>query len=199
VPQYINLEPELSLKENLLVHGLIYKMPLSQINTQIKKLLHFVELSHRENDKVKHLSEGMKRRLLIARALMHNPSILLLDEPTIGLDPKIRRKLWDLIKKIQLKGSTVILTTHYMEEAEYLADKVAFINKGKILAVDTPKNLISSIGTYALDIYTQEKRITKYFSSKELAEKQFLEYTNKNVFVTLRRVTLEDVFLKYTN
>ncbi len=197
VPQTINLEPELSLEENLLIHGLIYRMSLKKIKQRIKEVLLFADLLERKKDKVKHLSGGMKRRLLIARALMHEPSILLLDEPTVGLDPQIRRKLWELIKKIQLKGATILLTTHYMEEAEQLADKVAFIHKGKLIVIDTPSNLISSLGQYAIDIYTKEKRTTKYFHSREKAEKELLLYSKENALVTLRRITLEDVFFKY--
>ena len=197
VPQTINLEPELSLEENLLIHGFIYRLSLKKIKDRLKEVLMFVGLFERRKDKVKHLSGGMKRRLLIARALMHEPSILLLDEPTVGLDPQIRRKMWDLIKNIQLKGATILLTTHYMEEAEQLADKVAFIHHGKLIVVDTPQNLISSLGSYAIDIYTKEKRITKYFSSRQEAEKELLWHSKENALVTMRRVTLEDVFLKY--
>ena len=198
VPQTINLEPELSVEENLWVHGLIYKMPLRRLKIRLKEELMFAGLFERRKDKVKHLSGGMKRRLLIARALMHEPSILLLDEPTVGLDPQIRRKLWDLIKKIQLKGATILLTTHYMEEAEQLADKVAFIHQGHLIVVDTPQRLISSLGNYAIDIYTKEKRITKYFVTKEEAEKEFLLHSrSNNALVTIRRVSLEDVFFKY--
>jgi len=197
VPQTINLEPELNLEENLLIHGLIYKMPFNKIKKQIKKVLLFVDLWERRKHRVKNLSGGMKRRLLIARALMHEPSILLLDEPTVGLDPQIRRRLWELIKKIQLKGATILLTTHYMEEAEQLADRVAFIHKGKLTVIDTPSNLIATLGQYAIDIYTKEKRITKYFQSREKAEKELLLYSRENTLVTLRRITLEDVFFKY--
>jgi len=198
VPQTINLEPELSLEENLLIHGFIYRLSLKKIKDRLKEVLMFVGLFERRKDKVKHLSGGMKRRLLIARALMHEPSILLLDEPTVGLDPQIRRKLWDLIKKIQLKGATILLTTHYMEEAEQLADKVAFIHQGHLIVVDTPQRLISSLGNYAIDIYTKEKRITKYFVTRKEAEKEFLLHSrSNNALVTIRRVSLEDVFFKY--
>lgn len=197
VPQYINLDVELTVEENLLIHGLLYKMSLSLIRKRIAELLEIADLKERKDSKIKELSEGLKRRVLIIRALMHQPKLLLLDEPTVGLDPHIRRKIWSLIKNIQATGTTILLTTHYMEEAEYLSNRVAFIFSGKIIAINTPQNFINSLGNYALDVYMSDKVKTYYFKDKLEAEKELLKYS-KNYFVSLRRVNLEDVFLNYT-
>lgn len=197
VPQGINLDLELTVEENLLIHGLLFKMPLSLIRKKTEELLELAGLSERKKTKVKELSGGMRRRVLIIRALLHSPKVLLLDEPTVGLDPHIRRKIWSFIKQIQAKGTTILLTTHYMEEAEYLADRVAFIFSGTIMKIDSPKNMISELGSFAIDIYSSQGLQTMYFKTKEEAENKLLEYTKKNYFVSLRRVTLEDVFLHY--
>ena len=196
VPQHINLDMELTVEENLLIHGLLYKLSLSLIKKRISELLELADLKERKNSKIKELSGGLKRRVLIIRALMHKPKLLLLDEPTVGLDPHIRRKIWSFIKNIQANGTTILLTTHYMEEAEYLADRVAFIFSGKIKAINTPKDFIKQLGNYAVDVYLSDKLKTFYFKEKKEAEKELLKYS-KNHFVSLRRVTLEDAFLKY--
>lgn len=197
VPQHINLDMELTVEENLLIHGLLYKLPLSIIKKKISELLELAGLEERRKTKIKELSGGLKRRVLIIRALMHQPKLLLLDEPTVGLDPHIRRVIWGFIKYIQAKGTTILLTTHYMEEAENLADRVAFIFKGEIKGINTPKNFIEELGNYAVDIYFSDKLKTFYYKEKEEAEKELLKYSKK-YFVSLRRVTLEDVFLRYT-
>lgn len=196
VPQYINLDVELTVEENLLIHGLLYKMPFPFIKKRIAELLEIADLKGRKKSKIKELSEGLKRRVLIIRALMHQPKLLLLDEPTIGLDPHIRRRFWSFIKNIQATGTTILLTTHYMEEAEYLADRVAFIFSGGIIAINTPQNFISNLGNYALDVYLSDRVKSYYFKDKFEAEKELIKYS-KDHFVSLRRVSLEDVFLNY--
>ncbi len=196
IPQHINLDLELTIEENLFIHGLLYKMPLSLIKKRINELLEFAGLNERRDSKIKELSEGLKRRVLIIRALMHQPKILLLDEPTAGLDPHIRRKIWSLIKNIQTRGTTIVLTTHYMDEAENLADRVAFIFSGRIIEIDTPQNFINKLGSYALDVYFSDELKTFYFNEKTAAEKELIKYS-KNYFVSLRKITLEDVFLQY--
>jgi ABC-2 type transport system ATP-binding protein len=132
---------------------------------------------------------------MIARALMHSPAILFLDEPTVGLDPAIRRKIWALIKKIQQKGTTIFLTTHYIEEAEFLADRVAFIDRGRIITVDTPQNLISQLGAWAIDRFVDDDMKPQYFNSRKEANAYIAE---QNESFTLRRVNLEDAFLSLT-
>lgn len=198
VPQHINLDMELTVRENLLIHGLLYGMPLREIKKRTEELLEIAELKERGNSKVKELSGGLKRRLLIIRALMHSPALLLLDEPTVGLDPHIRRKIWGLIKQIQNSGTTILLTTHYMDEAELLSDRVAFIISGEIIAQDSPLNFIKKLGEYALDIFTDTGISTHYFKNKEDAEKALQTHTTYSNHVTLRKVTLEDIFVKLT-
>ncbi len=195
VPQHINLDVELSVEENLFIHGLLFSMKRNEIKRKIDELLEYVGLIDRKKSKVKELSGGMRRRLIIARALMHEPELLLLDEPTVGLDPSIRRKIWWLIKKIQSDGATIFFTTHYIEEAEFLAERVAFIDEGKIVKIGEPQNLINALGTWAVDIVENDNLKTIFFNSKEEIKDFFkAEFTSLNI----RRVNLEDVFLSLT-
>ena len=195
VPQAVNLDSELTVVENLRIHGWLYKMASGRIRERIDELLAYVELADQRNRSVKMLSGGMKRRLMIARALMHEPAILFLDEPTVGLDAAIRRRVWALIKKIQQSGTTILLTTHYIEEAEFLAQRVAFLFGGGIVTVDTPQHLIETQGKWAIDRITDDNMETVYFKTRKEAD----EYkTNEAVQYTLRRVNLEDAFLAAT-
>jgi ABC-2 type transport system ATP-binding protein len=196
VPQQVNLDVELTVYENLLIHGLLFGMSLREIKERIEELLTLADLADRSSAKVKELSGGMRRRLLIIRALLHRPKILLLDEPTVGLDPHIRRKIWHLIKQIQEKGASILLTTHYMEEAEYLSDRVAFIFNGNILRVGKPKDLIGEIGEFAIDIFSDDEVETQYFRDRQSAEEKMLELKSKARSIALRRTTLEDVFMR---
>ena len=132
---------DLTVGENLELHARLYHLPKNLHQKKIDELLHFVELEKVKNTFTKNLSGGMKRRLLIIRALIHEPQILFLDEPTVALDPQVRRKIWELIQALKAQGITIILTTHYIEEAEFLCDRVAIMNVGKLIALDTTKNL----------------------------------------------------------
>ncbi len=195
VPQHINLDVELTVEENLIIHGLLYSMKKKEIKRKIDELLDYVGLIDRKKSKVKELSGGMRRRLVIARALMHEPELLLLDEPTVGLDPSIRRKIWWLIKKIQSDGATIFFTTHYIEEAEFLAERVAFIDNGKIIKIGEPQKLINSLGQWAVDIVENENLKTLFFNSKDEIKDFFKsDFTSLNI----RRVNLEDVFISLT-
>jgi ABC-2 type transport system ATP-binding protein len=136
-----SLDDELHGRENLDLHGRFYHMNRKTREKRIKTVLGLVGLANRADMQVKTYSGGMKRRLEIARGLMHRPRVLFLDEPTLGLDPQTRRNIWDFIKKLKKQGVTIILTTHYMEEADYLCDRVAIIDHGRIIALDSPKNL----------------------------------------------------------
>lgn len=198
VPQTINLDLELTLWENLLIHGLLFNMPKEEIRLRAEELLSFAGLLERKGDKVRTLSGGMRRRLLIIRALMHQPRILFLDEPTVGLDPHIRRRLWGLIKRIQQQGTTILLTTHYIEEAEFLANRVAFIDQGRIIVIDTPQALTRSLGQFAVDLVREDGLETHYFSSRKEAEKFMMGLDKKGETVTLRRINLEDAFVHFT-
>lgn len=195
VPQSINLDRELSVFENLTIHGKLFRMDRQERNKRIDELLDYVEMGDRKETLVKNLSGGLKRRLMIARALLHSPSILFLDEPTVGLDAAIRRKIWALIRKIQQHGTTIFLTTHYIEEAEFLADRVAFLDKGSIVVVDTPEALMNQMGTWALDRLKEDDMETLYFNDRKEANDYIAAH--KDSF-TLRRVNLEDAFLALT-
>lgn len=141
VPQHLNFDQDLTVGENLELHARLYHLPKNLCQKKIDELLNFVELEKVKNSFTKNLSGGMKRRLLIIRALIHEPKILFLDEPTVALDPQVRRKIWELIQNLKSRGITIILTTHYIEEAEFLCDRVAILNLGKLVALDTTKNL----------------------------------------------------------
>ncbi|WP_456431220.1 ABC transporter ATP-binding protein [Thermosulfuriphilus sp.] len=198
VPQATNLDLELTVAENLLIHGLLYHLSPSEIRRRSREVLDYIELSHRAKSKAKTLSGGMRRRLLIARALLHRPKVLFLDEPTVGLDPHIRRRLWSLIKRIQRQGTTVLLTTHYIEEAEFLADRVAFIDLGEIIVCDTPARLMASLGQFAVDFTDESGLKTRYFKDQGQAQKEALRLSARGYSVTIRRVNLEDAFVSLT-
>ncbi len=146
VSQNINLDNELTVSENLHLHGKLFQMPRKERAQRICQLLEYVEIADRMDSPVKSLSGGMKRRVMIVRALMHSPRILFLDEPTTGLDPAIRRRIWWLIKSIQQSGTTIFLTTHYIEEAEFLADRVAFLDEGSIVSSGHPAKSNGGLG-----------------------------------------------------
>jgi ABC-2 type transport system ATP-binding protein len=195
VPQQTNLDSELTVFENLFIHGRLHHMIPGVIRERIGSLLDYIELTDKRDTPAKELSGGMKRRVMIARALLHHPAILFLDEPTVGLDPAIRRRIWALIKKIQQDGITILLTTHYIEEAEFLAERVGFIDQGKIVALDTPGALMDGIGRWALDQFEAEPMETLYFNSREAARARAAD---REIGFTLRRVNLEDAFLALT-
>jgi len=195
VPQTINLDQELTVYENLNLHGLLFRIPVAERVRKIHELLDYIGLGDRQGSLVSRLSGGMKRRLTIARALVHSPRILFLDEPTVGLDAGIRRRIWALLKKIQHNGTTIFLTTHYIEEAEFLAERVAFLDEGRIIAVDTPRALIARQGTWAIDRVVDDDIKTVYFKTREEATQYSV--TQEESF-SLRRVNLEDAFLALT-
>ena len=141
VPQHLNFDQDLTVGENLELHARLHHLEKVEREKRIDELLNFVELESVKNSFIKKLSGGMKRRLLIVRALIHRPKILFLDEPTVALDPQVRRKIWELIQNLKSHGITIVLTTHYIEEAEFLCDRAAILNSGKLVALDTIKNL----------------------------------------------------------
>ncbi len=193
VHQYINLDQELTVVENLDLHGQLFGMDRRKRKNRTDVLLDCFDLGSKADSLIKRLSGGMKRRVTIARALMHEPAILFLDEPTVGLDAAIRRRIWAMIKKIQQQGTTIFLTTHHIEEAEFLADRVAFLDQGRIVAMDTPLRLMQGIGTWAIDQVRDNEMQTTYFRSRDEAD-HFRAYGP----FTLRRVNLEDAFLQLT-
>jgi len=136
-PQSANLDVQLNVRDNLIFAGRYYLMPENIIKKRVEELLHVLNLKKYEYFNISDLSGGTKQRVLIARALIHGPEIVILDEPTVGLDPDIRHQLWKIIKALKEQGITVILTTHYLDEAEILSDRVCFIKRGKILLTET--------------------------------------------------------------
>ncbi len=196
VPQSYNLDVDLTAWENIELHGRLHHVPQNVRRKKIREMLSFVDLQERASDKVASFSGGMKRRLMIARALLHEPEILYLDEPTVGLDPQVRRKLWDLIRLMNNNGLTVILTTHYIEEAENLCQRVAFMDKGILIACDSPNALCATMGKFVVE-WTADDFVTKqqYFSERVQAANFSTSLPNAAV---IRRVNLEDVFVELT-
>ena len=195
VPQHINLDAELTVQENLHIHGRLFGMAPDRRRAKIAELLLYVELADRTDTPVKELSGGLKRRLMIARALMHEPRILFLAEPTVGLDAAIRRRIWALVKRVQQDGTTIFLTTHYIEEAEFLAGRVAFLDRGRIVALDSPQKLMAQLGQWAVDQLNGEGMHTRYFPTRDEATRFS---AGQDCGFTLRRVNLEDAFLALT-
>jgi lipooligosaccharide transport system ATP-binding protein len=146
MPQENNLDPDLSVFENLVVYARYFDIPKKVSSDRARELLDFVELQEKAGFNIKNLSGGMRQRLLLARSLINNPEILILDEPTTGLDPHSRHAVWEKMGYLKSKGTTLILTTHYMEEAEKLCDRVAIMDSGKIVAIDSPANLMAIHG-----------------------------------------------------
>jgi ABC-2 type transport system ATP-binding protein len=140
-PQHQNLDSNLSLEQNLIFQGRYYGISKQELEERIDYLLKRFELNEYSKSKVDVLSGGYKQRFLIARTLIHNPKLVILDEPTVGLDPQVRRKLWEYIRRLKEEGISVILTTHYLDEAEILSDRVCVIDKGKIIIIETPEKL----------------------------------------------------------
>jgi lipooligosaccharide transport system ATP-binding protein len=153
MPQDINLDPDLSVFENLIVYARYFDIRKKDAVRLAWVLLDFVEIRDKANVKIDQLSGGMKHRLLLARALVNNPDLLILDEPTTGLDPHSRRAVWDKLNHLKFRNTTLLLTTHYMEEAEKLCDRVAIMDSGRIVAVDAPERLMTAHGGNLENVY----------------------------------------------
>jgi ABC-2 type transport system ATP-binding protein len=150
-PQDLNLDWFLTLEETLDYHGGYFGMPRRERRERSKELLEAFSLTAKRNDRTRTLSGGMKRRLILARALMHRPRLLILDEPTAGVDVELRLELWHYVQRINQEGTTILLTTHYLEEAEQLCDRIAFINEGQIVAEGTSQQLATQFGVTSLE------------------------------------------------
>ena len=192
-PQELNLDKDLTAFENLLIYGKLYQV--ADLRTRIWELLEQGELTHRAHNFVKEFSGGMQRRLLILRALMSRPRVLFLDEPIVGLDPQVRRQLWDLIAQLKGEGITIMLTTHYIEEAEILCDRVGILNRGRLIALDTPGALTAQIGGYVLESLQEGHRRYQIVPDQEEA---YLRAREEAHGVVIRKVNLEDVFIQLT-
>ncbi len=195
VPQHFNLDSDLTARENLDLHGRLHHLPCGEREARREELLEYVELRDRGNDMVNTFSGGMKRRLMIARALLHKPKVLFLDEPTVGLDPQVRRRLWDLIRHLNADGLTVLLTTHYIEEAQNLCRRVAIMEKGRLIALNSPTALCERLGNYVVEWAEREGTQYRFFASRTDAA-AFAGTLAVNA--TLRYTSLEDVFVELT-
>jgi lipooligosaccharide transport system ATP-binding protein len=221
VPQEDTLDVELTVRENLLIYGRYFGLPRQLIRERTDRLLDFVQLSDRADDHVEPLSGGLKRRLTIARSLINEPDILLLDEPTTGLDPQARHVVWDRLFRLKQQGVTLILTTHYMDEAEQLCDRLVVMDHGKIAAEGSPRELIDTYSTpevleLRFDPSTHDQAAEKLTAvpaerMEVLADRILLYITNGDRALAsvhdlgldpltslVRRSTLEDVFLRLT-
>jgi len=166
VPQLDNLDVDVTVEDNLAVFARLYRV--QDVGAAVDRALDLARLRGRRRDAVDELSGGMRRRLLLARGLIHEPRLVLLDEPTVGLDPQIRTELWSLIDNLRARGTTILMSTHYIEEAERLADEVALMDGGRIIARATPAELIAAhAGTHTAEVYGPPERLTEVRASVE--------------------------------
>ena len=220
VPQADNLDTELRVRENIIVYGRYFGIPRAEVAKRADELLEFAQLADRSKSRVDDLSGGMKRRLTIARALVNEPRILLLDEPTTGLDPQARHVLWDRLFRLKEKGTTLVLTTHYMDEAEQLCDRLVVVDKGAIMAEGSPAALIKKYSSrevlelrFGSDknadavallegigdrIETLPDRVLVFVHDGEHALEEVTRRGIEPITSLVRRSSLEDVFLRLT-
>jgi lipooligosaccharide transport system ATP-binding protein len=218
VPQADTLDVQITVRENLIMYARYFDIPWAQGRKRADELLEFVQLQERAKDKVEHLSGGMKRRLTIARALINEPDLLLLDEPTTGLDPQARHLVWDRLYRLKQRGVTLVLTTHYMDEAEQLCDRLVVMDKAKIAAEGSPRELIEKYSTrevvelrFPIDaqpsldgrlqgvaerIEVLADRVLLYASDGDAAVAAVHQIGLRPESSLVRRSTLEDVFLR---
>ncbi len=195
VPQHINFDQDLTVWENMELHARLHRLPKAERRARIEALLNYVGLAERSNDSVKALSGGMKRRLLIVRALLHSPQVLFLDEPTVALDPQVRRRIWDLIRSLHRDGVTIVLTTHYIEEAENLCNRVAVINEGRLIKTGSPRELCRQLGRFAAEWDDGGVRQYRFFAARTEAA---AFAAGLDCAAQIRGTNLEDVFIELT-
>lgn len=192
ITQEFSMRQDMNMDEIMEYQGRLYYIPRKIRKQRSEELLEFAGLTAHRKKWVRHLSGGMKRKLMVCRALLTEPEILLLDEPTAGMDALSRRQMWNLLRQLNEKGLTILLTTHYIEEAQNLCHRVALMNEGKLQKIDTPKALIEGLGAYAADEMYDDGVHSKYFSSKQEALDYLSESPRKCM---LRDTSLEDVFV----
>lgn len=197
IQQQVSLDKDLTIRENMIAHGMHHLMGRAEREAKIAELSEFFGLEEYLDKPVDSLSGGWKKRAAIVCAMLHNPSILFLDEPTAGLDINARRLLWDVVKSLHGKGTTIVLTTHYIEEAESLCDRVGIIDHGKIIALDKPQKLCESVGSSAVEYMEEGRTMYRYFGTREDAQ-AFATGLDSDGEITIRRTNLEDVFVELT-
>lgn len=218
VQQENNLDDELNVIENLMIYARFYNIPSKVAKERIKYLLDFLELSEKTDSKIKNLSGGMKRRLVIARSLLNSPRLLILDEPTTGLDPQVRHLIWDKIRQLQKQETTVLLTTHYMEEAFQLCDRLLIMHKGRKIMEGKPGDLLdNSLERYVIEVLDTDSinhihddvrfsrvrvdkapNVLRYYSDDMDTLNKLADSYLKGGNYLIRSTNLEDVFLKAT-
>ena len=217
VPQADNLDPDFTVAENLLVYGRYFGMRESEIEANIPALLEFANLAHKRDAKIPTLSGGMKRRLTLARALVNNPDIIFLDEPTTGLDPQARHLIWQRLRELTMQGKTLLLTTHFMDEAERLCNRLVILDHGRMVAEDSPRGMIArNIEPQVVEVYGE--RVQSWVQEHAAHYAERFEVSGETAFCYVkdaqalvahlqaqsdlrylhRPANLEDVFLKLT-
>lgn len=199
VQQHLSMNRDLTIAENLELHARLHHIPAGQRKKRIADLLDYVELSDHADYLIDSVSGGMKRRAMIARALLHRPKLLFLDEPTVGLDAQTRRKVWDLIRRMNKEGATVFLTTHYIEEAEALCQRVGVLHRGRLIALGSPLELRQRLGMVAVELHDEGGNGTdyRYFPDRTAASRFISDIPGKER-VLMRESNLEDVFIELT-
>ena len=194
VTQEYSLRSNMTPEQIMELHGRLYQIPKNVIRERSAELLDFCGLGEHRTKICRQLSGGMKRKLMLSRGLLTAPEILILDEPTVGLDPFARRQMWDLLKQLNDKGMTILLTTHYIDEAQYLCRRIALIDKGKTDRVASPRELIAELGATAVDEFDGSHTKSSFFAAREEALHFAGELENEFV---IRSTTLEDVFVTF--
>jgi len=197
VLQQMSVDLELTLWENMEYHGRLHHLTSARRGEAIRRCLDYVDLSDRANVLVRTLSGGMKRRLQIARALIHDPQILFLDEPTVGLDPQTRRRLWEIIQDLKVQGMTILLTTHYMEEAEFLCDRIGIMNNGNLVEIGTPTELRQKYGLVVVVNQNDHQAGCSFFANFDQAN-SYMELQPHKRGIMVRDSNLEDIFVELT-
>lgn len=197
VLQQTSVDIDLTVWENMELHGRLHHIPNPERKRRINQWLDYVELSERRDSLVKTLSGGMKRRLQIARALLHEPKILFLDEPTVGLDPQTRRRIWEIIRDLNRQGMTMLLTTHYMDEVEYLCDRIGIMDSGKLIELGTLQEFKSRHGEGLVMKQIDERFEYKFFPTLADAN-AYLDSLTDQTGMMVRPSNLEDIFVEMT-
>jgi ABC-2 type transport system ATP-binding protein len=199
VQQHLTLDLDLNVRENLELHGRLHHIPSGERNRRIRALLEYVGLTEQSKRMIQELSGGMKKAAMIARSLMHKPSLLFLDEPTVGLDVQMRRRMWDLIRRLNRDGTTIFLTTHYIEEAEALCSRVGIVHQGRLIALGTPAELRQKVGLVTVETLVDGK-FTQYehFPDRSSATKYAESLPPDVKTILIRESNLEDVFVDLT-
>jgi ABC-2 type transport system ATP-binding protein len=199
VQQHISLDRDLTVKENMEFHARLHHLGSSERRRRIDELLDYVGLTEQANRIVEQLSGGMKRRAMIVNALIHRPEVLFLDEPTVGLDAQTRRRLWDLIRRLNLDGTTIFLTTHYIEEAEALCQRVGIIHLGHLINIGNPLELRQRLGLVTVETLVNNKDTRYQYFPNRAAASSYVQSLPPDVkTIIMRESNLEDVFVELT-